>query len=124
METAMFTHILLPTDGSEQCRKAIDGALELARATGCRLTAYTCIEEFPNMAYSAGVGECPHAYYMETVQGYAKGASSALQSAPGKKVCSSTAMCRSLPSLTWAFLTRPSGTRATSSSWHRTGTAA
>ena len=68
----MFTHILLPTDGSEQCRKAIDGALELARATGCRLTAYTCIEEFPNMAYSAGVGECPHAYYMETVQGYAK----------------------------------------------------
>jgi len=72
METAMFTHILLPTAGSEQCRKAIDGALELARATGCRLTAYTCIEEFPNMAYSAGVGECPHAYYMETVQGYAK----------------------------------------------------
>jgi nucleotide-binding universal stress UspA family protein len=51
METAMFTHILLPTDGSEQCRKAIDGALELARATGCRLTAYTCIEEFPNLAY-------------------------------------------------------------------------
>ena len=123
MESAMFTHILLPTDGSEQCRKAIDGALKLARATGCRLTAYTCIEEFPNMAYSAGVGECPHAHYMEQVQGYAKDCIDRIAE-PGKKASSSTAMSRNFPSPTSAFWTRRSGTHATSSSWHRTGTAA
>jgi nucleotide-binding universal stress UspA family protein len=72
MESAMFTHILLPTDGTDQCCKAIDGALKLARATGCKLTAYTCIEEFPSMAYSGGAGECPYAHYMEQVQGHAK----------------------------------------------------
>ncbi|MCD9231640.1 universal stress protein [Ralstonia pseudosolanacearum] len=69
----MFTHILLPTDGSSQCTKAIDGALKLAHAAGCRLTAYTCIEDFPSMAYSGGAGECPYSHYMEQVQGYAKG---------------------------------------------------
>ncbi|MGA3953663.1 universal stress protein [Ralstonia nicotianae] len=68
----MFTHILLPTDGSSQCTKAIDGALKLAHAAGCRLTAYTCIEDFPSMAYSGGAGECPYSHYMEQVQGYAK----------------------------------------------------
>ena len=43
----MFKHILLPTDGSELSKKAIDGGIELARAIGARVTAYVCLEEYP-----------------------------------------------------------------------------
>jgi len=35
----MFRHILVPTDGSELSQKAIDGAIDLARAVGAQVTA-------------------------------------------------------------------------------------
>ncbi|MGO4328380.1 universal stress protein [Cupriavidus sp. 2TAF22] len=43
----MFQHILLPIDGSPLSQKAVAAAIEFARATGARLTAYMCVEEYP-----------------------------------------------------------------------------
>ncbi|MDE2259562.1 MAG: universal stress protein [Betaproteobacteria bacterium] len=42
----MFKHILIPTDGSELSRKAVAGGLEIAKALGARVTAYTCVVEY------------------------------------------------------------------------------
>jgi nucleotide-binding universal stress UspA family protein len=42
----MFKHILVPTDGSELSTKAVAGALELAKALGAKVTAYTCVVEY------------------------------------------------------------------------------
>ena len=39
----MFKHILVPTDGSDLSKKAIDGAIDLAQAVGARVTAYACL---------------------------------------------------------------------------------
>src|SRR5262245_996886 len=61
-ESAMFKHILLPTDGSELSKKAIDGGLELARAIGARITAYVCLEEYPYTPFSEIVVEAPQAF--------------------------------------------------------------
>lgn len=58
----MFKHILLPTDGSELSKKAIDGGLELARAIGARITAYVCLEEYPYTPFSEIVVEAPQAF--------------------------------------------------------------
>ena len=46
----MFQHILIPTDGSELSRKAVAGALDFAKTLGARLTAYTCLEEYPYLS--------------------------------------------------------------------------
>ncbi|PLZ02109.1 universal stress protein UspA [Burkholderia sp. WAC0059] len=48
----MFKHILLPTDGSDLSRKAVDGALDFARTVGARVTAYACLPQYPCSPYS------------------------------------------------------------------------
>jgi len=48
----MFKHILVPTDGSELSKKAIDGAITLARTVGARVTAYACLPQYPYSPYS------------------------------------------------------------------------
>lgn len=58
----MFQHILLPTDGSELSRKAINGGIELAKAIGARVTAYVCLEEYPYTPFSEIVVEPPQAF--------------------------------------------------------------
>ena len=58
----MFKHILLPTDGSELSKKAIDGALELAKTINARVTAYVCLEEYPYTPFSEIVVEAPQAF--------------------------------------------------------------
>jgi nucleotide-binding universal stress UspA family protein len=42
----MYKHILIPTDGSELSRKAIDAALEFARETHAKVTAFTAVPEY------------------------------------------------------------------------------
>ena len=42
----MFKHILVPTDGSDLSRKAIEGAIDLAQAVGARVTAYACLPQY------------------------------------------------------------------------------
>jgi nucleotide-binding universal stress UspA family protein len=61
-EITMFKHILLPTDGSELSKKAIDGGLELAKVIGARVTAYVCLEEYPYTPFSEIVVEAPQAF--------------------------------------------------------------
>ncbi|WP_019449963.1 universal stress protein [Cupriavidus sp. BIS7] len=58
----MFKHILLPTDGSELSKKAIDGGLELAKVINARVTAYVCLEEYPYTPFSEIVVEAPQAF--------------------------------------------------------------
>ena len=55
----MFRHILVPTDGSELSRKAIDGAIDLAQAVGARVTAYACLPQYPYSPFSDVVVEPP-----------------------------------------------------------------
>ena len=55
----MFTHILVPTDGSDLSRKAIAGAIDLAQAVGARVTAYACLPQYPYSPFSDVVIEPP-----------------------------------------------------------------
>ncbi len=47
----MYTHLLVPTDGSPLSDHALGQALSLAGALGARLTVLTVIEPFQVMAY-------------------------------------------------------------------------
>ena len=47
----MYTHLLLPTDGSSLSNRAIDEGLALAREVGARVTVLTIVE--PMRSYSA-----------------------------------------------------------------------
>ncbi len=55
----MFKHILVPTDGSDLSQKAIDGAIDLARSVGARITAYACLPQYPYTPFSEVVVEPP-----------------------------------------------------------------
>jgi nucleotide-binding universal stress UspA family protein len=55
----MFKHILVPTDGSDLSQKAIDGAIDLARTVGARMTAYACLPQYPYSPYADVVIELP-----------------------------------------------------------------
>ncbi len=55
----MFRHILVPTDGSELSQKAIDGAIDLARAVSARVTAYACLPQYPYSPFSEVIIEPP-----------------------------------------------------------------
>src|SRR5690606_29027915 len=46
-EVMMYTHILVPTDGSEVAQKGVDHALLLAKALGSKVTVITVTEAFP-----------------------------------------------------------------------------
>jgi nucleotide-binding universal stress UspA family protein len=55
----MFKHILVPTDGTELSKKAVDGAIDLARTVGARVTAYACLPQYPYSPFSDVVIEPP-----------------------------------------------------------------
>ncbi|MEF7613398.1 universal stress protein [Aquincola sp. MAHUQ-54] len=48
----MFKHILIPTDGSEITGKAVETAINLARAVGAKLSTISVKEPFPYSAIS------------------------------------------------------------------------
>ena len=58
-EALMFKHILVPTDGSDLSQKAIDGAIDLARSIGARITAYACLPQYPYSPFSDVIVEPP-----------------------------------------------------------------
>lgn len=45
----MYTHILIPTDGSELAQKGVDHGLSLARALGSKVTVITVTEPYPHL---------------------------------------------------------------------------
>ncbi|MDE1941868.1 MAG: universal stress protein [Betaproteobacteria bacterium] len=65
----MFKHILIATDGSELSHKAVSGGLEMAKALGARVTAYSCVVEYLPMTEFAV--ETPQAV-MEQLEGEAE----------------------------------------------------
>ena len=46
----MFKHILIATDGSELSQKAVAGGIEMAKALGAKVTAYSCVVEYLPMS--------------------------------------------------------------------------
>ena len=42
----MYRHILIPTDGSELARKAVDAGTDYARETGAKITLFTAVPEY------------------------------------------------------------------------------
>ena len=50
----MFTHFLVPTDGSPLSAKAVTAAVELAKKIGARLTVLSVAEPYPYSALSEG----------------------------------------------------------------------
>lgn len=46
----MFKHLLIATDGSELSQKAVTGGIEMAKALGAKVTAYTCVVEYLPMS--------------------------------------------------------------------------
>jgi len=61
----MYTHILIPTDGSELARKGVDHGLTLAKKLGSRVTLLTVTEAFPIQAAPSGLGWVPSGPDME-----------------------------------------------------------
>src|SRR5215813_10670900 len=43
----MYTHILIPTDGSEVAQKGVDHGLSLAKSVGAKVTIVMVTERFP-----------------------------------------------------------------------------
>jgi nucleotide-binding universal stress UspA family protein len=54
-EGVMFKHILVPTDGTDLSKKAIDGAIALARTLGAHVTAYACMPQYPYSPYPGNI---------------------------------------------------------------------
>ncbi len=42
----MYKHIMIPTDGSELCDKAIDAGVDFAREVRARVTGFTAVPEY------------------------------------------------------------------------------
>jgi nucleotide-binding universal stress UspA family protein len=42
----MYKHILIPTDGSDIARKAVEAGIDYARETGARVTFFTAVPEY------------------------------------------------------------------------------
>ena len=42
----MYKHILIPTDGSDIARKAVEAGIDYARETGARVTFFTALPEY------------------------------------------------------------------------------
>jgi nucleotide-binding universal stress UspA family protein len=55
----MYKHILIPTDGSDTARKAVEAAVDYARETGARITFFTAVPEYEVPYVSEGVARKP-----------------------------------------------------------------
>jgi nucleotide-binding universal stress UspA family protein len=89
----MFKRILVPTDGSEITTKAVDTAIELARAGGGQLMAISVKEPFPYSAISEMQPVPPQEFYdaqeriaAESVQAVAAAAQAAGMACAGHTV--------------------------------------
>lgn len=51
----MYKHLLVPTDGSKLSEKAVARAVELAKATGGRITLLHVVPDYPVQVYAEGV---------------------------------------------------------------------
>lgn len=68
----MFKHFLVPTDGSPLSAKAAQAAVELAKATGARLTVLSVAEPYPYSALSEGAFLPDQGLYEKQMQEHAR----------------------------------------------------
>jgi len=71
-DETMFTHILIPTDGSERSQRAVQGGIELARTLGARVTAFHVIPRFHTSDVMMGL-LASQSDYEAAAQAYAQG---------------------------------------------------
>lgn len=64
MESMMYRHILIPTDGSELAQKGVEQGLDLAKALGVRTTAVIATDAYPLAGLAIGAGWVPSAEEM------------------------------------------------------------
>ena len=69
----MFTHILLPTDGSELSLHAIDTRIALAAKIGAKVYAFHVIPPLPAVRYFADMLQMPEATYTSSAEHRAQG---------------------------------------------------
>ena len=81
LETAMYQHILLPTDGSPASASAVEAALQFAKEAGARVTALHVLPEFHLYGYLA---QSPEDTYENYLRDSAAFASRMLTSLAGK----------------------------------------
>lgn len=67
----MFTHLLLPTDGSDAARTATARAIELAQTLGARLTVLHTIQPFELFVYAPDMIGTAQAEYEQASQAQA-----------------------------------------------------
>jgi nucleotide-binding universal stress UspA family protein len=63
----MFKHILLPTDGSELSRRAVETGIALARQLGAKVFAYHAMQPFITVPYFTDTMAFPEDVYEKTV---------------------------------------------------------
>jgi nucleotide-binding universal stress UspA family protein len=92
----MFTNILIATDGSEVSGKGVTAGLDLAKATGARVTVITVSEPFPtfDLASSVGVGVDQKA--MEAYDANCRQAADAILSAAKEAAGAAGVACETL----------------------------
>jgi nucleotide-binding universal stress UspA family protein len=56
----MYSHILIPTDGSQVAQKGVDHGLSLAKAIGAKVTLLTASERFPDYVATTGWALAPN----------------------------------------------------------------
>lgn len=61
----MYTHILLPTDGSEVSLRAVDAGIELAHALGAKVHALHVMAPFVALTYFTEMVQLPETTYTE-----------------------------------------------------------
>ena len=61
----MYSHILIPTDGSDIARKGVDQGLDLAKRIGSKVTVLIVTEPYPLYATSAHFSWSPPEHEME-----------------------------------------------------------
>lgn len=63
----MFTHILLPTDGSELSLRAVDIGIALAASLGAKVLGYHAMEPFGSLPYYTDAMAFPEDVYVNLV---------------------------------------------------------
>ncbi len=64
MESIMYKHILIPTDGSELAQKGVEQGLDLAKALRAKITVVIATDAYPLAGLAAGAGWIPSAEEM------------------------------------------------------------
>jgi nucleotide-binding universal stress UspA family protein len=64
MESIMYRHILIPTDGSDLAQKGVEQGLELAKGLGAKVTAVIATDAYQISGLAVGAGWVPSAEEM------------------------------------------------------------